>query len=446
MGRGMVSTHHGQTRILKRLPDMITYIQKSVKAGTYRTNEEIREMNQKLKETPTDLKRLRWNLQRGSKIQDYPIEYEIMTLNPPTPFQPFMPLKHRRKMLNQYIQERRPTDKLALNYLNHLHTQQDGPATSEEYYRRLLGSNRVPKVDSAMGSKSAALNKAHAFAVKQYQVMRTENLSEKDALQRVEEMLQQEDKDERHTSRAVAQELEEKRSKVPKNTITTEPTQAAQQLFPEGTVEPPEDMEEDTYISLLYSEKQRAFEGMISWTHRLQAVPYSMWTVGGSVALDHWIAKRVLGLSEETWLDLLEGTDPNLTSRGRDIIMARHALFPETMMDTDGQDDIDGEQDGAEGDIEDDIDQLLATLGAWNKDDKDKDGKAWDWKSDDDGGDMDDKVLKLTEQLQEWRAKQVDAPYDSWSGEEKGEFTVSGNGALKHRVVYPVSVRSLTPS
>jgi hypothetical protein len=101
---------------------MVTYIQKSVKAGTYRTNEEIRDRNRKLQETPTDLKKLRWNLQRGCKIQDYPIEYEIMSLNPPTPVQPFMSLKHRRKMLNQYRQQRRPTDKLARNYLNRMHS------------------------------------------------------------------------------------------------------------------------------------------------------------------------------------------------------------------------------------------------------------------------------------------------------------------------------------
>jgi hypothetical protein len=198
----------------------------------------------------------------------------------------------------------------------------------------------------------------HAFAVKQRQVMRTENISEEDALDKVEALLQQEDKEERHVSRAVAQEMEEKRSKVP-DTVN-EPTQDGQQLFPKGTVEPPEDMEEDTYLSLLYSDKQRAFEGMISWTHRLQAIPYSQWTVGASVALDHWISKRVLGLSEETWLILLEGTDPNFMSGGRDIVMARHALFPETMLDADSQDVHDAAQGGADGDIEDDIDQLLA--------------------------------------------------------------------------------------
>jgi hypothetical protein len=40
--------------------------------------------------------------------------------------------------------------------------------------------------------------------------------------------------------------------------------------------------------------------------------------VGASTALDHWIAKRVLGLSEETWLALLEGDSPELMGRGRE--------------------------------------------------------------------------------------------------------------------------------
>jgi hypothetical protein len=39
-------------------------------------------------------------------------------------------------------------------------------------------------------------------------------------------------------------------------------------------------------------------------------------------ALDHWIAKQVLGFSEETWLALLEGDSPNLMGGGRDIVMA----------------------------------------------------------------------------------------------------------------------------
>lgn len=75
---------------------------------------------------------------------------------------------------------------------------------------------------------------------------------------------------------------------------------------------------DDKHLAILYSDNQQSFEGMILWTKRLQAVPYRQWTVGASTALDHWIAKRVLGLSEETWLALLEGDSPELMGRGRE--------------------------------------------------------------------------------------------------------------------------------
>lgn len=84
MGRGSISTSHGQSRILKHAtPDLLTYIQRAVKSGVYRTTDEIFDMNQQLMENPSDLRRIRWNVQRGSKIHDYPKEYEILSLNPP---------------------------------------------------------------------------------------------------------------------------------------------------------------------------------------------------------------------------------------------------------------------------------------------------------------------------------------------------------------------------
>ncbi len=71
MGRGNVSTHHGQIKILKHsTPDLVTYIQKAVQTGVYRSSEEIEEMNKSLKENPTELRRIRWNVQRGSKSVD----------------------------------------------------------------------------------------------------------------------------------------------------------------------------------------------------------------------------------------------------------------------------------------------------------------------------------------------------------------------------------------
>ncbi len=333
MGRGTISTSHGQIRILKHAtPDLLTYIQKAVQTGVYRSSEEIEEMNQKLKENPSDLRRVRWNVQRGSKIQDYPREYEILSLNPPSPFKPKIPVKDQKKIYNKYVQENLPTDRLAQNYLNRQsHKERNGsePLTADEYYRRLLGSNKALKADTAMGAKSAMVAKSYAVAVKQYEIMRTGNLSEKEALEKVEELLAKDDFEEKTSSRAKAEDLQKKSKEVD----TTDPVQKAQAAFPGAT--PKEELMQnlknnkeqdkggasadyDTTVAMLYSENQRSFEGMINWTKRLEAVPYRKWTVGASVALDHWIAKRVLGLSEETWLALLEGDSPELMGRGRE--------------------------------------------------------------------------------------------------------------------------------
>lgn len=316
MGRGTISTSHGQIRILKHgTPDLLTYIQKAVQTGVYRSSDEIEEMNQKLRDNPSDLRRIRWNVQRGSKIQDYPKEYEILSLNPPRPFKPRIPVKDQKKIYNQYVRYHRPTDRLAQNYLNR-QTKADSnssePMTADEYYRRLLGSNRAPKAQSAMGAKSAVVAKAYAVAVKQYELMRTDHLSEKEALQRVDELLAAEDISEKTQSRATAVDL------VASTAKASDPLERAQAAF-KGSKPKSEILEEAADpVSLLYSENQRCFEGMIQWTKRLQAVPYKHWTVGASVSLDHWIAKRVLGLSEETWLALLEGDSPELMGRGRE--------------------------------------------------------------------------------------------------------------------------------
>jgi hypothetical protein len=419
MGRGSVSTNHGQQRILKHsTPDLLTYIQKAVQTGIYRSNDEIEEMNQTLRENPTDLRRVRWNVPRGSKIQDYPKEYEILSLNPPAPFKPRMPLNHQRKALNKYIHEKRPTDRLARNYLNRQQSSSGEPATAEEYYRRLLGSSKSPKMDSAMGSKSAMLNKAYAVAVKQYHLMRTEDLSENDALAKVDELLKEEDFDEKTTSRTKAQTFAQQTISK-----TTGAEDRAHTIFPRAEIFPRKEAKQeedgdpdDAPLVRVYSDDQRAFEGMISWTQRLRAVPYRQWTVGASVALDHWIAKRVLGLSEETWLALVEGDSPELMGRGRDIVMARHALFPETILD---DEDVAQNEDPGDDSVDDDLDALLATLGGWNTDES----KKHDWKEEDTAT-SDDKILELTAQLQEWRAKQVKSPYENWSEDQKTAFTV----------------------
>lgn len=198
LGRGNISTSHGQIKILKHsTPDLLTYIQKAVRTGVYRSSEEIEEMNNSLKENPTDLRRIRWNVSRGSKISDYPKEYEILSLNPPAPFKPRMPVKDQQKMYKKYVRESRPMDRLVTGYLNKQSQKQrrrnnndsdnnnNEPVDADDYYRRLLGSKKAPGIDSALGAKSATLAKAYAVAVKQYHVMRTENLGEKEALEKV---------------------------------------------------------------------------------------------------------------------------------------------------------------------------------------------------------------------------------------------------------------------
>lgn len=430
LGRGSISTSHGQQRILKQgTPDLLTYIQKAVQTGIYRSNEEIEEMNKNLQDNPQDLKRVRWHVPRGSKIQDYPKEYEILSMNPPPPFRPRMPLKDQRKAMNKYIQEHRPTDRLARNYLARQQKSSAEPATAEVYYQRLLGANKAPKINSAMGSKSALLNKAYAVAVKQYHLMRTENLSEKEALTKVEELLKEQDVEEKTSSRTKAEDITQQQVNR-----SMSPEVRAKTVFPppkDTTIEGRNQDKDDTQLSLLYSNQQRAFEGMISWTQRLQAVPYRQWTVGASVALDHWIAKRVLGLSEETWLALLEGDSPELMGRGRDIVMARHALFPETVLE---EEEITRQLDGSvqeemqETSTSDALDDILKGLRDWDDNDNDNDIEATKTVTSSPVPQSilksEEKILQLTEQLQTWRKKQMETPFEEWTSDDKLEFKV----------------------
>jgi len=440
MGRGSISTSHGQIRILKHAtPDLLTYIQKAVQTGVYRSSEEIEEMNKKLKDNPSDLRRVRWNVQRGSKIQDYPKEYEILSLNPPSPFKPKIPVKDQKKIYNKYVQENLPTDRLAQNYLNsqrHKKRHSNDSMTADEYYRRLLGSNKALKADMTMGSKSSMVAKSYAVAVKQYEIMRTGNVSEKEAMEKVEELLAKDNFEEKSSSRAKAQDLQ----KNTKDIDIMDTVQRGQAAFQGAN--PVEEIKESLTsrkkrdegsapatadynfsVAMLYSNNQRSFEGMINWTKRLQAVPYQKWSVGASVSLDHWIAKRVLGLSEETWLALLEGDTPELMGRGRDIVMARHALFPETVTQSNFEVSIDeNTNDEVIDEAEDDLDALLATLQGWSSQDS-----AQESSSDANTNTTSAKSSTTSEdsfldELQAWRTRHLEKNYDKWNAEEKQEF------------------------
>ena len=68
------------------------------------------------------------------------------------------------------------------------------------------------------------------------------------------------------------------------------------------------------------------------WSERLNAVPYTEWTIGASTALDHWIARQVLKVSELTWQSTLEAYDTYHLNIGRDIVACREAIFPETIV------------------------------------------------------------------------------------------------------------------
>lgn len=106
------------------------------------------------------------------------------------------------------------------------------------------------------------------------------------------------------------------------------------------------------------------------------------------------------------------------------IVMARHALFPETILDsaemTVGEDGEDVEAADGEGD--EDIDALLATLQGWNADgDETKSESSTSSFSFESTsyGDV------LTDELQDWRQQNIDTPYDQWSDEKKQKFNVS---------------------
>ena len=241
----------------------------------------------------------------------------------------------------------------------------------------------------------------------------------------VEELLANEDYHEKTTSRSTAEEMQT----ASINDVET-PIQRAEKAFPgtipkehvlsalDGSQDSKKKQGDDENLAILYSDNQQSFEGMILWTKRLQAVPYRQWTVGASTALDHWIAKRVLGLSEETWLALLEGDSPELMGRGRDIVMARHALFPETILDAEIA--AEGEEPEQVSDSTDkEIDALLSTL--WS-DAKDGGGGSFDSSFSFDSSPPSDDGDELADELQAWRKRNVETQYDNWTDEKKQEF------------------------
>ena len=193
-------------------------------------------------------------------------------------------------------------------------------------------------------------------------------------------------------------------------------------------------MDLSTSPSILHS-KPRAIQGMAIWSKRLGAVPYKEWTIGATVALDHWIARSVLELDEDTWQELLEGENASLLAHGRDILTVRQSLFPETILDGHEEEHMRIMEDA--GDMDEDssedksIDELLASLGQFDSDDKETKDTFWPIETVDDG-DLDKTVSALVDDLQAWRAKNVQSPYEQWSSYDKDEFKVRSLFALIH--------------
>jgi hypothetical protein len=217
----------------------------------------------------------------------------------------------------------------------------------------------------------------------------------------------------------------------------------------------------NTMDSIFHSDPN-TIEGMMRWSERLNAVPYAEWTIGASTALDHWIARQVLKLSELTWQSTLEGYDAHHLNIGRDIVACREAIFPETIvhanrmqqeMDSEAFDDmksstaleeekvVDEDQNlfGVEtsskpslmGDFNEtrSIEDLLQRLGGLRSPDAAVEplipmpsASAPSVEEEDDIADLDLKMNKLVNELQNWRRRNVEVPYDQWEQVDQQKF------------------------
>ena len=107
--------------------------------------------------------------------------------------------------------------------------------------------------------------------------------------------------------------------------------------------------------------------------------------------------------------------------------MARHALFPETIIESNFQRPIDDESDGINDetvdDAEDELDALLATLDGWGSPETTEEQSSETKKSSNDSSSPLEEVL--AEELQAWRSQHAEQNYDEWTSEKKQEFMVS---------------------
>jgi hypothetical protein len=483
----MASTHGGMRRILKRRLPVQRYIELAVKAGSYKSPSTrpnylgLHDDRNNNKGFMTKREREEsMKMRRG--IIDYPTEHEILSLNPPLPTPPRTPVRIRKKLL---ADKRKRAEKLkkermrrgdddaetaeipALDTLvkSYLRRHEDklrqgmSPSQSrreEEYYSKfLLGQSAAASssgttapasqskflspssLRTAMGRKSMLVENAYAFALRQQQIMlqggddeknemaaTAAMMTEQDSIERVEQLLREEARANRQGGRKTAQEIEEWRTET------------------KG--------DDDSTVPSILHDRPRSIRALNIWSSRLQSIPYSRWTIGAATALDHWIAREVLQMDENTWQLILEGggtdayvegmetlpggeTKMGLMDRMRDIVTVRGALFPETLSDGGSagiRGELAGELDDELSETDKSIDELLASLGS-SVDDEDGDL----FKFDDDeeetaeGGDNgdanDEQIESIMDELQVWRERNDSSPYESWDNDRKGEFDVS---------------------
>ena len=312
----MVSTAGGMRRILKNKGTVANYIRQAVESGSYRSEEELQAVYKERRDSADDLKtimrRFRQDIVRGTAVHDYPIEYRILQQHPPIPDPPKTPVKWLRKMQTAP----NPVRKLASNYLSRMEQTQKNKQNqsgggnngnsnnlSADDYHRLLGVPR-PSPTQAMGQKTAATTKAYAVAVKQYQLQRTEGLSERAALAEGEQLLTAQNEKERTVSRERAESIKNWKESGKATTATSQSkavdlsTASKQESSSKQNTTKTTTSKSSTANSLPFVVNARTAQGMMGWSERLQTVPYQEWTIGASTALDHWIAKNILDLSE----------------------------------------------------------------------------------------------------------------------------------------------------
>jgi hypothetical protein len=464
-------------RILKRRgADVPEYLRQAVQSGTYRTSEELAEMRALQRGEGAESEnhwrgnagRMRHDVVRGSSIHDYPAEYVILQQHPPLPDPPRTPRKYQRlrqsaasphtarvQFLTQTYWQRQEAQVAAAAAVRRNRkegpdeaaaTATSGTADTDWYYRHLL---RIPTPtngggggESRVSSQSIGLQRAYAAAIQHYQLERTQpsaadghNNSQADLYQQVDDLLATAQADEEAQAQQAAQSAQVWRDaqSTERNVVHTAQRRAAA-ANPEtrataGTTQADNADQDDSddqgtdYLTALQA-NPRTWQALQRWSDRLQAVPYAQWTTGASTALDHWLAVTVLGLAEETWQALLQGdNDDSHSEAGPAIVAIRQALFPETILDGRvllADEEEDDEAFAAADEAREEtaaatqsVDDLLAALGALTEQPAGAEGIQ------DDDPDT-DLIVRLTEELQDWRRKSQagnldDLAFAAWS-------------------------------